>query len=124
MLDDLKLLKTVSRPEFLPANCSSLVMGLAWSIDPNQNGMVWETILLAGLVLAVLTFVSAIGAQLNTLSDRELDLKEPRKQYLVRAMDALGQGKLKRILIFEFLVSLPFLIVLVSFQPKPVLVLL
>lgn len=124
MLSDLKLLKTVSRPEFLPANCSSLVMGLAWSLDPSLGGTIWETILLAGLVLAVLTFVSALGAQLNTLSDHELDSKEPRKQYLVRALDALGEGKLKRILILEFLVSLPFLVVLISLQPKPVLVLL
>ena len=124
MLDNLKLLKTISRPEFLPANLSSLVMGLAWSIDPAQNWRVLEAGLLAGLVLAVLTFVSAIGAQLNTLSDRELDLKEPRKLYLVRALDALGQGRLKRILIFEFLASLPFFIVLISIQPKPVLMLL
>jgi len=124
MLENLKLLKTISRPEFLPANLSSLVMGLAWSIDPARNGSVLEAGLLAGLVLAVLTFVSAIGAQLNTLSDRELDSKEPRKQYLVKALDALGQGKLKRILIFEFLVSLPFFIVLISVQPKLVLVLL
>jgi 4-hydroxybenzoate polyprenyltransferase len=124
MLSDLKLLKTVSRPEFLPANGSSLVMGVAWSVEPGVGGTIWETVLLAALVLAVLTFVSAIGAQLNTLSDHELDSKEPRKEYLVRALDALGQGKLKRILILEFLVSLPFLVVLIGLQPKPVLVLL
>ena len=124
MFTDLKLLKAVSRPEFLPANCSSLVMGLAWGIEPSMGGMLWETVFLAGLVLAVLTFVSAIGAQLNTLSDRELDSKEPRKQYLVKALDALGRGKLKRILIFEFLASLPFFLVLLSIQPKLVLVLL
>jgi 4-hydroxybenzoate polyprenyltransferase len=124
MLEDLKLLKTVSRPEFLPANLSSLVMGLAWSVEPSQNYLVWETALLIVLALAVLIFVSAIGAQLNTLSDRELDLKEPRKQYLVKALDALGQDKLRRILIFEFLMSLPFFIVLIIIQPKPVLVVL
>jgi 4-hydroxybenzoate polyprenyltransferase len=124
MLENLKLLKTISRPEFLPANLSSLVMGLAWGIEPASEGIVWALVLQAGLVLAVLTFVSAVGAQLNTLSDRELDLKEPRKQYLVRALDALGQGRLKRILILEFLASLPFFIVLVSIQPEPVLVLL
>jgi 4-hydroxybenzoate polyprenyltransferase len=124
MLGNLKLLKIISRPEFLPANCSSLVMGLAWSVEPDLGGTILETVILAGLVLAVLTFVSAIGAQLNTLSDHELDSKEPRKQYLVRALDALGQGKLKRILIIEFLFSLPFIIVLISLQPKPVLVLL
>jgi 4-hydroxybenzoate polyprenyltransferase len=124
MLDDLRLLKTLSRPEFLPANCSSLVMGLAWGVESGVRDAIWETVLLAGLVLAVLTFVSVIGAQLNTLSDRELDSKEQRKQYLVKAMDALGQGKLKRMLIFEFVASLPFLAVLISFQPKPILVLL
>jgi 4-hydroxybenzoate polyprenyltransferase len=99
-------------------------MGLAWSVEPGVGGTIWGTVFLAGLVLAVLTFVSVVGAQLNALSDRELDSKEPRKQYLVRALDALGQGKLKRILIVEFLISLPFLIVLISLQPKPVLVLL
>ncbi len=124
MFSDLKLLKTISRPEFLPANCSSLVMGLAWSIEPSAGGAIWGTVLLAVLVLAVLTFVSVIGAQLNTLSDRELDSKEARKGYLVRALDALGQGRLKRILILELLLSLPFLIALASLQPKPILVLL
>jgi 4-hydroxybenzoate polyprenyltransferase len=124
MFSDLKLLKTISRPEFLPANCSSLVMGLAWGVEPGAGGMIWGTILLAGLVLAVLTFVSVIGAQLNTLSDRELDSKETRKQYLVRALDALGQSKLKRILILELLLSLPFAVALVSLQPKPILVVL
>ena len=122
MLDNLKLLKTISRPEFLPANLSSLVMGLAWGIDPVQNWSTLETVLLAGLVLAALTFVSAIGAQLNTLSDHELDSKEPRKQYLVKALNAFGQNKLRRILVAEFLMSLPFFIVLIIIQPKPVLV--
>jgi 4-hydroxybenzoate polyprenyltransferase len=124
MFGDLKLLKTVSRPEFLPANLSSLVMGLAWSVEPGAPDAIWKTVLLALLVLAVLTFVSAIGAQLNTLSDHELDSKEPRKQYLVKALDALGQSKLKQILLLEFLLSLPFFVALVSFQPKPILVLL
>jgi 4-hydroxybenzoate polyprenyltransferase len=123
MFDSLKLLKTVSRPEFLPANCSSLVMGLAWGIDPSMNS-IWETALLSALVLAVLTFVSAIGAQLNTLSDHELDSKEPRKRYLVEALEALGQGRLERIMLTEFVLGLPFFILLIFVQPKLVLVLL
>jgi len=123
MFEDLKLLKTVSRPEFLPANMSSLVMGLAWGIDPNVNN-IWETALLSALVLAVLTFVSAIGAQLNTLNDHELDSKEPRKRYLVEALGALRQGRLKRIILVEFALSLPFFILLIFAQPKAVLVLL
>ncbi len=124
MLNDLKLLKTISRPEFLPANLSSLAMGLAWGIAPGAGDATWRVVLFVGLVLAVLTFVSAIGAQLNTLSDRELDSKEARKQYLVRALDALGQGKLKRVLILELILSLPFLIALISFKPKSALLLL
>jgi 4-hydroxybenzoate polyprenyltransferase len=79
---------------------------------------------LIGLVLAVLTFVSAVGAQLNTLSDRELDSKEPRKQYLVKALTALRPDRLKLILILEFLLSLPFLVLLLVLQPKPVLAVL
>jgi len=124
MLDSFRLLKTISRPEFLPANLSSLVMGVAWSVEPGLGSMVWQTVLLVGLILTVLTFVSAIGAQLNTLSDHELDSKEPRKQYLVQALDALGQGRLKQVIILEFLLSLPFFALLMLVQPKPVLLLL
>ncbi len=98
-------------------------MGLAWAINPHLNN-VWATASLAGLVLAVLTFVSAVGAQLNTWSDHELDSKEPRKRYLVQALDAFGQDKLKRVMMLEFLVSLPFFALLVVLQPKPILVLL
>jgi 4-hydroxybenzoate polyprenyltransferase len=98
-------------------------MGLAWSIDASLSDL-WRTVALAGLVLAVITFVSAIGAQLNTLSDRELDSKEPRKQYLVKALNALGPDRLRLILVLEFLLSLPFLALLLVFQPKPILVLL
>jgi len=123
MFKDLKSLITVSRPEFLPANCGSLVMGLAWAIAPNVNN-IWQTLLLSALVLAVLTFVSAIGAQLNTLSDHELDSKEPRKRYLVEALEALGRGRLKRIILVEFVLSLSFFISLIFVQPKVVLVLL
>ncbi len=123
MFPSLKLLKTVSRPEFLPANLGSLVMGLAWGVDPYVNN-IWNTAFLAGLVFAVLTFVSAIGAQLNTLSDHELDSKEPRKRYLVEALESLGEGRLKRIMLVEFLLSLPFIFLLIFVQPKLVLVLL
>jgi len=115
MFASLKLLKTVSRPEFLPANLGSLVMGFAWGVDPYVNN-IWDTALLAGLVFAVLTFVSAIGAQLNTLSDHELDSKEPRKRYLVEALEALGEGRLKRIMLVEFLLSLPFIFLLIFVQ--------
>jgi 4-hydroxybenzoate polyprenyltransferase len=123
MFNELRLLKTVSRPEFLPANLGSLVMGLAWGIDTSTNDL-WRTVSLIGLVLAVLTFVSAVGAQLNTLSDRELDSKEPRKQYLVKALSALGADRLRHILVLEFLLSLPFLALLLVFRPKPILMLL
>jgi 1,4-dihydroxy-2-naphthoate octaprenyltransferase len=123
MFKTIRLLATVSRPEFLPANLGSLVLGLAWGVNP-PLGSVRELAILAGLSFAVITFVSAVGAQLNTLSDYELDCTDPRKERLVQAMDNLGRDRLKSIMVVEFLLSLPFLFLLLLVQPKPVLLFL
>ena len=123
MFKTLRLLAIVSRPEFLPANLGSLVMGLAWGINP-PLGSVGESAILAALSFAIITFVSAIGAQLNTLSDYELDSMEPRKERLVQALSILGRGRLKSIMVVEFLLSLPLLFLLLLVQPKPVLLFL
>jgi hypothetical protein len=61
----LRQLYGISRPEFLPANMGSLVLGLAWGYDPS-GGFSLETGVMVILSFAVLTVVSAIGAQLNT----------------------------------------------------------
>jgi hypothetical protein len=102
MFKTIRLLATVSRPEFLPANLGSLVLGLAWGVNP-PLGSVRELAILAGLSFAVITFVSAVGAQLNTLSGYELDCTDPRKERLVQAMNNLGRGRLKSIMVVEFL---------------------
>jgi 4-hydroxybenzoate polyprenyltransferase len=123
MFKTIRLLATVSRPEFLPANLGSLVIGVAWGVNP-PLGSVRESAILAGLVFTIITFVSAIGAQLNTLSDHELDSTDPRKERLVQAMNLLGRGRLKSIMVVEFLLSLPFFFLLLLVQPKPVLLFL
>jgi 4-hydroxybenzoate polyprenyltransferase len=93
MFESVKLLATVSRAEFLLPNLGSLIMGLAWGASPPLS-------LINGVILVVLSFAtinlsSAIGAQANTLSDYELDLKDDRKRQLVHALDSLGQKRLK-----------------------------
>ncbi len=100
ILKTLRQLYGVSRPEFLPANMGSLVLGLAWGYDPS-GGFSLETGVMVILSFAVLTVVSAIGAQLNTLSDYELDSIEPRKDWLVRNLNQLGRGKVRRALLAE-----------------------
>ena len=119
----LRLLTILSRPEFLPANLGSLILGISWGLNPPIDS-VGETVVLAALLFAIVTFVAAIGAQLNTISDHELDSHDIRKQRLVQAMDSLGRSRLKSIMIVEFLLSLPFIALLLLIQPKPALLFL
>ncbi|MCJ7471106.1 hypothetical protein MUO74_11560, partial [Candidatus Bathyarchaeota archaeon] len=63
-----KSLAVISRPEFLPANLASLIMGLAWAVTP-PFVFNWDKALLVALSFGIITVVSAYGAQLNTLSD-------------------------------------------------------
>ncbi|UCE28586.1 MAG: UbiA prenyltransferase family protein [Candidatus Bathyarchaeota archaeon] len=79
-------------------------MGLAWGASPPLG-------LINGVVLVVLSFSiinlsSAIGAQANTLSDYELDLKDERKKELVQALDSFGHRRVKTIMILEFCLTL------------------
>ncbi len=122
-LKTLRSLAIISRPEFLPANLGSLVMGFAWSISPPLES-IGKTIVLLALCFLVLTFVSAIGAQTNTLSDCELDRTDPHKRRLVEAFCSMGSKRLKSIMIVEFLLSLPVISALLLIQPKPILLLL
>lgn len=123
MLKTLRLLATVSRPEFLPANSASLILGIAWSINPPLD-LVWELAVPATLVFAVITLVSAVAAQVNTMSDYELDQKDSTKKKLVHAMSTLGRNRVKPIVVTEVLLSLALILVLLLVQGNPVLLLM
>jgi len=122
MFESMKLFATVSRSEFLLPNLGSLIMGLAWGASPPLG-------LINGAVLVVLSFAiinlsSAIGAQANTLSDYELDLKDERKRQLVKALGSLGQKRLKTLLIVEFILTLVLVALFMLIQGRPILLLL
>jgi len=117
MLKTLKLLSTVSRPEFLPANSASLILGIAWSIKPPLD-LVWELAIPAALVFAIITLVSAVAAQVNTMSDYELDLKDSTKKKLVQAFNALNRGTVKSAVAIEVLLSLTLILALSFMQGK------
>jgi hypothetical protein len=70
----MKLLHTVSRPEFLPANSASLIIGLSWCLTL-PVGIVWGLIIPLVLAFAIITLVAAFAAQINTLLDYELDFE-------------------------------------------------
>ncbi len=112
-----KLLFTVSRPEFLPANSASLVIGVAW-------GLTLPVDILGGLVVPlflaflVTTLVAAYAAQINSLADYELDHKDPTKKDLTAAMNQLNRRKLKAVMFTELALSLALLAVLIMLQGK------
>jgi 4-hydroxybenzoate polyprenyltransferase len=81
MLKTIKSLGTVSRAEFLLPNLGSLIMGLAWGATPSTS--IGDLVVMIVLSFAIINVSSAIGAQANTLSDRELDSKDERKKQLV-----------------------------------------
>lgn len=115
-----KSLAVISRPEFLPANLASLIMGLAWAATPSF-AFNWDKALLVALSFGIITVVSAYGAQLNTLSDYELDLRDKRKQHLTGAMGLLGRKIVKSAVVVEFLISLVLIALLLQVQWKPAL---
>ena len=119
MSNAIKSLATISRAEFLLPNLGSLIMGLAWGASPPLG-------LIDGLILMALSFLiinisSTIGAQTNTLSDYELDLKDDRKKGLVQALDSFGHKKVKIVLIIEFLVTLVLVSILMIIHQKWIL---
>ncbi len=121
MFERLELLKTVSRPEFLPANIGSLAMGLAWGFDPSVFNT--QTLALTVLSFFIITVVSAIGAQVNTLGDHELDSMEPRKRYLVEATHQLGIGTLKTALVIELIIGVALVVPFLLFAARSALLL-
>jgi 4-hydroxybenzoate polyprenyltransferase len=122
MLESIRLLGTISRAEFLLPNLGSLIMGLAWGATPSTS-----IVDLAGLIVLSFTVInlsSAIGAQANTISDRELDSKDERKKGLVEALNSFGVNRLKKILIIEFVLTLILVFLLTLVLQKPFLLLL
>lgn len=101
---NLKRLFIVSRPEFLPANMGSLIIGLAWGFDAS-SGFSFRLLVMAILSFLVITVVSAMGAQLNTLSDYKLDSLDPRKKILIQNLRELGHEKVKTAILFELVLS-------------------
>ena len=118
-----RLLATVSRPEFLPANSASLVLGIAWGINPPSD-LIWGLLIPAILVFSVVTLVAAFGAQVNTISDYELDLRDSRKKKLVEAMSNIDRSTVEKAMAIEILLSLVLLSVLLSVRWKPALLFL
>ncbi len=122
MSQTIKELATISRAEFLLPNLGSLIMGLAWGANPPLG--------LADLVISILlsftiiNLSSAIGAQANTISDYELDLRDERKKHLVKALQSFGRSRLKKVLIAEFVATLVLIIVFVLENTNPLLLVL
>jgi 4-hydroxybenzoate polyprenyltransferase len=122
-LQTARLLATVSRPEFLPANSASIIIGLSWGINLPVD-LIGGVVIPVALVSAIITLVAAVAAQVNTIADYELDSKDSRKTELVQAMRLLGKRKLTSFIIVESVLSLAFILLLYLLQEKPALVLM
>ncbi len=119
MLQTLKSFGIVSRAEFILPNLGSLILGLAWGVSPLLSFT--DLIVLVVLSFTIINLSSVIGAQVNTISDYELDKKDERKTQLVQAMNSLGRSKLKVSLIAEFSLALALLFLFMFIQGKPLL---
>jgi len=114
----LKLLLKISRPEFLPANSASLIIGVAWGLTFPVD-LFWGLAVPLLLAYAVITLVAAYAAQINTLSDHELDQKDETKKELVAAMSQFSRRTLKIVMAAEFALSLFVVSLLTVLLAKP-----
>src|SRR4030066_533860 len=112
----------VSKAEFLLPNLGSLIMGLAWGATASTN--ISDLVVMVVLSFVIINLSSAIGAQANTLSDRELDSKDERKKTLVEATNSFGVDHLKKVLIIEFILTLILVSLFMYIEQKPVLLVL
>ena len=122
MSETIKQLAVVSRAEFLLPNLGSLIMGLAWGANTSLS--LSEMIISVALSFAIINLSSAIGAQVNTISDYSLDSKDDRKKGLVQALDKFGHNRLKQVMVVEFVATLVLIVVLTSAKAMPVFLLL
>jgi len=117
----IRQLAIISRAEFLLPNLGSLIMGLAWGASPSLSFS--EIIILMVLSFTIINLSSAIGAQANTISDHELDSRDYRKKELVQALDSFGLNRLKKVLVFELVITLALVVVFMLTKAKPGLLL-
>jgi 4-hydroxybenzoate polyprenyltransferase len=122
MSEAIRQFAVLSRAEFLLPNLGSLIMGLAWGASPPIAFT--EMIILVVLSFTIINLSSAIGAQVNTISDYELDSRDNRKEELVQALDAFGINRLKCVLIAEFVVTLALVVVFILTKANPLLLIL
>lgn len=115
-----KLLVIAGRPEFLPANSASLIIGWAWGLSLPVDIISGLAIPLL-LSFAVITLVAAFAAHINTLSDYKLDTEDETKKNLVEAVHQLGGRKLKRFMIIELSLGFALLLLLAAIKMKPAL---
>jgi len=113
----LRLIGTISRAEFIMPNLGSLILGLAWGITPTMSLTTLAVLII--LSFTIINGSSAIGAQINTLSDYNLDLKDPRKKNLTDAVEAFGKRRIQLMLAVEFLITLTLVIVFISVTHNP-----
>jgi 4-hydroxybenzoate polyprenyltransferase len=97
-------------------------MGLAWGVTTAFS--LTNLIVLIVLSFAIINISSAIGAQINTLSDYELDLKDDRKKNLVHALESFGKNRIKTVLLIEFLLTLTLVIIFMFIRKNPILLLM
>jgi 4-hydroxybenzoate polyprenyltransferase len=81
-------------------------------------------VVLLALSFTIINLSSAIGAQINTLSDYELDSEDSRKKRLVQALDSFGRNRLKGLMIIELLSTLALVSLFMLIQGKPILLLM
>jgi 4-hydroxybenzoate polyprenyltransferase len=122
MFETIRSLGTISRAEFLLPNLGSLIMGLAWGAQSSSS--IGDLVILILLSFTIINLSSAIGAQANTLSDRELDSRDERKKLLVEATNSFGPSRLEKVVVTEFLITLILVFLFMYIRQKPVLLLL
>lgn len=112
----------MSRAEFVLPNLGSLIMGLAWGASRTISTL--DIVIVLIISFAVINLSSAIGAQINTRSDRELDLRDDRKKRLVTATNLLGQNRIRTFILMELVLTLIIASILAFIEQKPVLLIM
>lgn len=119
MFEKVKLVGIISRSEFILPNLGSLIMGLAWGVSSTMD--IAGLVVLLVISFTVINLSSAIGAQVNTYCDHELDSRDERKKQLVEAMDSFGRNRLKGLIVAEFSITAILVSLFTVILGKPIL---